>query len=417
MPTQTNPPFHNRGTLSLELLAAQQRLAQQRAAYHSEQRRVDVTATRHETIKVVSYQKLLCSLPPHLGWGSNTLRRNSHTAWPKQETHLSPLPYPPSVTPTKSALSLTKAPSIAVYPDLATAFLREKVVAAGRIWVLLRFLDRTGRGWFCTDDVKTILTEKDAAHRVCGWRQLRNLLHQGEGTFWRRNNGRLWLTSLAKLLLKFDIARLNYNPVAIPLSVWQGNIGALRAHLYASFHSGRATDQPKCDPSPPIARATLASITSVSPRIQRRYEQIADVEQQHNYCIGEHFSEDQYKEAAWQYGQAAFPFVDILGKRGRCGQKYIARQLPNTYAGPHHKQKTYQRKRINKRLADLLNSGTAGNGRSNKSSDADGRFELRYFANGRLAAKAVTHNRTSTAYWHQPSNQRGSRFWHSIETG
>jgi hypothetical protein len=242
---------------------------------------------------------------------------------------------------------------------------------------------------------------------------MRNLLNQGDGLFWKRVNGRIWLTSLPKLLLKLNISRLNQNSVTIPLDIWTAKIGTLRAHLYASFHSSRAGKQDDT-PAAPIARATIEAITSVSPRIQRLYEQSARVKQKTNYCVGAAYSEQQFKESAWQHGRAAFQLKDVLGKQGDAGQSYIAWQLPNSYTGPHQTHEKHQRKRMNRRLVDLLDKGIAGNGRSQEFASDSSKFERRYFANGRLAAKIISRAEQPAVYWPQPKKRRTCQLWHQM---
>lgn len=386
---------------------------QRRAAFTPQPQR-DSFPPKRAGERGVSYQTLLDQLPAHLDWGCRRIRQAARTAPPLKQTQkriLSRVQSLPEPDQDKTTIE-----TLTVYPELAAALLREQLVAAGRIWMLLRFLNNKGSGWIAIEEAKAALTEKRSALRVCGWRQLRNLFNQGDAIFWRRANGRIWLTSLPKLLRHLDVTRLQQNCVAIPLSIWLGKIGTLRAHLYASFHSSRSGNDQSTNQAAPIARATLETITSVSPRIQRLYEQTASVSQQRNFCVGARYSDEQYREAAWQHGTAVFKMIDGKGKRGHSGQAYIAWQLPNSYVGPHDRHQTQQRKRINRRLADLLNKGTAGNGRSNEFKYARNRFEMRYFANGRLAAKAHSKQTPSAAYWPQPNNKKQTQLWYKMET-
>lgn len=415
MPTKPTLLASSEAALTPELVAAQQRLMQLRKEISRQSNNLEPSAVRAGGETAVSYKNVFSTLPAHLGWGSQSLRPVTAT---EQESHqpatLSTIYV--EVKPDPTVRPKTATDTISIYPELALAFLREQLVAVGRVWVMLRFLDEQGCGWIGVDEAKIALTKKSSLHRVCGWRQMRNLLNQGEGLFWRRENGRIWLTSLPKLLIKLNLTRLSQNSVAIPLPVWKGKIGTLRAHLYASFHSSRASmAQSTKQQTAPIARATLETITSVSPRIQRLYEQTADVAHHYNYCIGAPYSEQTLREAAWQHGRATFKLTDSRGKQGRAGQAYVAWQLPNSYAGPHQKHETDQRKRINKRLTVLLHQGKAGNGQLEESNFVDHRAGQRYFANGRLAAKAITHNKSQNALWPQPQKQQTHQIWHQME--
>ncbi len=65
--------------------------------------------------------------------------------------------------------------------------LRQEQTAAGRLWLLLRHMDVDGRGVLRVVNLRETLTTPKTRHRLCGWRQLRNLLRQGEGLYWQRD--------------------------------------------------------------------------------------------------------------------------------------------------------------------------------------------------------------------------------------
>ncbi|MCP4360161.1 MAG: hypothetical protein GY796_19310, partial [Chloroflexi bacterium] len=67
-----------------------------------------------------------------------------------------------------------------LYPDIGLGMLRQELAAPGRIWLLLRCYDVSGRGWVDVTQARAMLTGKEAVLKVCGWRQLRNLFRQGE---------------------------------------------------------------------------------------------------------------------------------------------------------------------------------------------------------------------------------------------
>ncbi|HMT21745.1 MAG TPA: hypothetical protein PKE20_10975, partial [Promineifilum sp.] len=80
--------------------------------------------------------------------------------------------------------------SVKVFPDLALAMLRTKTAAAGRVWLLLRHADAAGRGRVAVDEATRLLTDDGSPLRVCGRRQLANLLRAGEGLYWQRDTDR-----------------------------------------------------------------------------------------------------------------------------------------------------------------------------------------------------------------------------------
>jgi hypothetical protein len=203
---------------------------------------------------------------------------------------------------------------------------------------------------------------------------------------------------VAKVAEQLAVDRLKHQPVGVPVAVLTKKIGVVRAHLYASFHSGRS--------EAPISRDKLEELSNVRPRIQRRYEKIAKVKKQRNFAVGQQVDGQNLEEKAWQHGHATFQLKDFQGKRGRKGKTYLAWQLPNSYSGPHAQLAKGQQKRINQELTDLFMQGMTGNGQ-------DSRLNRRFFDNGRIAAKAFSKAKQSI-YW-QGIDNHGCQFWHVLE--
>ena len=339
------------------------------------------------------------SLPAHLGWNSPAITAILHTA-----VSSPPAPHPPQPIFQPASQPVRITDTLRVYPDVALGMLRAEQEAAGRIWLLLRHLDEQGSGWISPQMARKRLTERPSPLRVCGKRQLRNLLAQGEGVFWRMGNGRIWLRSVAKVAAALGVWRLTGRPVALPVTVLTQGMGNVRAHLYASFHSGRQKGVPA-----PIARSTLQQLTCVHPRTQRRYERQAHVHARSNYAIGQHADTSTAEDAAWQHGRAAFHLTDVEGLQGQRGVTYLAWQLPNQYAGPHQPQPKGRQKRINRELADLFRKGMTGN-----SAKTVAPFRAkRFFGNGKAAAQAYSRNAGREVYW--PGEPKHSlQFWYML---
>lgn len=396
--------------LSPELLAANQRLyalrAQAQAQRPVEGRAADLAAMPATSSSISA---AVTALPVHLGWGSHTLtavvRRRQQTlvqaqasqAWRAPAT--APAPDPESI-PAISASE--QSDSVILYPDVALAMLRQEQTAPGRLWLLLRHLDTDGRGWLRIDLAREKLTRPDAPLRICGWRQMRNLLRAGEGVFWQRDATRIWLRSTVKVALALDVARLTGRPVELPLDVLTSSIGVVRAHFYASFHSGRASE--RHPGSKPIARETLARVTGVSRRSQRGYEEIAHVQTQTNYAIGPRLDEETEQELAWKNGQALFTLKDYRGYQGRQRQRYLAWQLPNSYHAPHVTCGRGRQKHLNRQLAlarqqdDLCKQRDTGNATLVEEGQATCQ-RRRYFRQGAGAARAYNRCPQETVYW------------------
>lgn len=274
--------------------------------------------------------------------------------------------------------------SIVVHPSLVLALLREKLEAPGRVYFLLRFIDHQGRGWLRIEDIRRELTHKDSPLKICGWRRLRQLLSQGEGLFWRQDaQDRLWLKGLHRIAYGLDFGRLQGFPIELPIKALLGGIQAVRAAFYACFHGGREAK--------PISRQKLKEVSGIAQRTQLDYEEIAGVKRRRNLAIGERYTTENVQERAWKQGRASFRFVDAKGRQGQKNREYIAWQLPNSYEAPYQRRSRGSRKRLNRKLKDLLTKGITGN--------AEAVVERVFFSNGALAAKSYNRDPGKDAYW------------------
>ncbi len=315
-----------------------------------------------------------------------------------------------------SSLTGAKVPptTVRLQPALALAILGAEQAPAGRIWLLLRLLDEAGQGWLPADHVREQLTRKKSSSRkesktaVCGRRQLRNLLNQGQGIFWEtqqaqdRSRDRIWLKSPARVAVALGLERLAGRPEEIPLASLLGGIGRVRAHFYATFHSGRQTG---ADPGAPISRARLADLTHVPPRTQRLYDETAGIKRQANYAIGPDYNKENIQERAWQHGRAVFKFIDHQGKQGHAGRRYVAWRLPNSYAIADgfiadNAAPSGKRKRNNKRPVDLVTIGAQGNDRS--LIRCPRQATTLFHPDGGAAGKAYNGDCSVDAYWPEP---------------
>lgn len=357
----------------------------------------------------------IVNTPPagNIGWESAPLtaalraadKRRARTSAGTTPQIARPAGHPPPAPPSSPA-------TITLYPDLALALLRHNLVGPGRVWLLLRHLDQAGRGWLTLESVRQALAAKDAPLRLCGPRQLRNLLAQGETIFWQRDRQRIWLRSAARVAAALQIPRLTTRPVVLPLSILQQGIGTVRAHFYASFHSGRAAELTPTPPAP-VARQTLCQLTKRSRRTQRTYEKRAGVRRQTNWALGPQatlLSEQQY---AWQHGRAIFRLTDRKGKHGPAGATYLAWQLPNSYEGPHQTLPIHRQKRTNRRLADLFIKGRTGNGETTLAARPQPRHR-RFYQDGRRAARGYQGAPVADAYWPGHTASRRGRIWHLL---
>ncbi|HSG18330.1 MAG TPA: hypothetical protein VLE70_18695 [Anaerolineae bacterium] len=364
-------------------------------------------------------------LPKHLGWGSQALTKALRATRANElQSSLQPansgihhrLPQPAAQPRTETPVS-GSGPSrkdVRLYPDIALSLLREREVAPGRLWLLLRHLDSNGRGWIEIETARRQLTGKESDLRVFGWRQMRKLLARGESLFWFRDGQRLWLRSPLNVAAALGVDRLSGRPVALPVSVLLQSIGLVRAHFYASFHSGRNPKKTKAAKAAPISRSTLQALCQTSRSTQRQYEKRTGVQQQRNFAIGKKLTVADFQNQAWDRGRAALRFKDRAGQVGRTGTEYTAWQLPNSYVGPHEAQSRGRQKRMNRKLADLLMKGMAGNDKqadhAEPAGDAGGRL---FFDSGATAAASYNRCPDQGIYWRGlGSSTSRCQVWH-----
>ena len=447
-------------TLSPELLGANRRLLALRQKQrcgtprdeHPEETAVAVPDERAAVPgpnAALSLSQCVADLPPHLGWESTAvsahLRGRKVGASKVPASPSEPIGAPPLIDPAAANshdVIRTPQSSIRLYPDLALALLRSEKVAAGRLWLLMRALDETGRGWWEQRDLYAMFCDDAALYPLCSRRHLRTLLAQGDGLFWQgTENGRFWLRGQLKVAQALGIGRMQYKPVALPLIVLLGAIGDVRAHFYASFHSSRN------DKGGPIARDTLRDLSGASRRTQQAYEQRAGVQVLVCISLGAPLTAvttqtmlpvalvspakrqavkrppasniSKTQEHAWRSGRAGFRLKDVRGCHGKPGQHYFARRLPNSYTGPHRPLSTHSCRRLNRQLIDLPQQGNAGNGQPAKSSAPgwrqDRQRSRRYYPDGATAAK--WWNRASgrrLVYWRGHKGARGVAIWYSL---
>ena len=333
----------------------------------------------------LQYKRLQAGVITQTGETPSALLTDTLVGWGKSEA-LCPHEQP-SAPVTKSVIA---------HPTMLLAMLKQNLEAPGRVYLLLRSSDGQGRGWLEIEHIRRLLTSKDSPWRICGWRRLRQLLNQGEGIFWQRDHkGRLWLKGMHKIACTLDCGRLSGFPILLPIATLLGGIQAVRGAFYAAFHSGRASN--------PISRQTLQELSGVPERSQRAYDHVAKVERQENLAIGERYSQEQAQERAWKQGRAVFRFIDVRGLQGRPRAEYLAWHLPNSYTGPYERRSRANRKRVNRKLADLVKKGIPGTGEET--------VERLFWPNGALAAKGYCRDPRRDAYWPVQAPSPGYTFW------
>lgn len=287
--------------------------------------------------------------------------------------------------------------TVRCYPSIALAAMRERREASFRIWQLGRLFDPNGAGWIAESDLKKALCDESSPHFCFTWRRARQLFILGEGTFWDRSDGRLWLYGAACVARNLSVERLEGKPVNVPIKALTGSIKQVRAAFMDAFHSGRKRQNP-------ISRETLRNLSSWAESTQRGHDETAGIQAQGNLAIsGEVFSAETLREAIWQRKGGVFEFYDNNSK-----QLTLAWRLPNTYTGSLTRARRGRNRKINQQLKlDLVDyaesGGTGGNGL------------IRLFhKNGATAAKSVCRNGGQDAYWQCETSRGGAGVWRCL---
>jgi len=424
--------------VSPQLAAAQEQLYQRRRQRRQERLAAQLPIRTDEQGRPQRSQSTTTAQPPsraalapHLGWESEGYMRARRAADALRERRAAcaearrhnwrswrPQQQEPAKQAGRSAAAHSQPPAaIRLFPDMAMAMLRRGVAAPGRLWLLLQHIDVTGRGWVSTAEARSRLCTPGAPLHLCGWRQLRNLLDQGEGLFWQREDGtgeqRIWLAGTARAAMRLGITRVQLEPVALPVIHLLNGIAAVRAHFYASYHSSREQSD-RAGLGRPVSRATLAELMQVSPHSQRAYERVAGVRRHPNWAIGPAQAEAPAQELSWQHGQSLFTFTDRRGHYGRPGARYLAWQLPNSYQGPHQTQGRRHQKALNQQLVDLYSKGFTGNGKQQAEEEGATAASSRFYDNGQAAVRALNRGLQHDAYWRTERREKQYQIWHIL---
>lgn len=267
---------------------------------------------------------------------------------------------------------------VKVYPSLLVGFLQSRQAAVGRVYQLFRAYDThtSGPGWLQEDDARALLT--DGPWQVMTWRRLRQILAAGEGLVWTRDDcGRVWLHGPARIAKALGCGRMQGHPVYLPVAALLGGMQQVRAHFYASWHSGRGKEGSR---PAPVSREALEQLTGVKERSQRDYDQVARVVKVDNLATLGIDSDQARQDATWKHGRAVFTIVDHLGLQGQKGQRRLMQKLPNAYLPAHDEAPRGRQKTINKQIGNPVIYEGRGN---------DGAGVNRIFhRNGAQAARA-----------------------------
>jgi hypothetical protein len=306
--------------------------------------------------------------------------------------------------------------TVKAYPSVLVAIYRAGLATVGRVWKLAQAIDKGDdpdqqSGKVYLEKLRAILTDDDSPHRIFTWRRLRQIVDEGDGICWDhdKKDGRLFLYAPGRIMTILEAERLKGRPVELPTAALLDGIQKTKAHFCTSFDSGRKEENP-------ITREKKRELTGCPESTQRTYDEITGNKIKRNFEIVGTYTPDLLHATAWQHG-GAFTFVDFQGKLGRERKKYVARRLPNSYAGAHVTAAKGRQKKIN-RAIDLVNPRERGNGRD---------VDRLYYQDAAAAAKAYDRDSSHDVFYThstalgrtaaRPSKLQGVLLWGRLSPG
>ncbi|MCA9981104.1 MAG: hypothetical protein KDD89_09725, partial [Anaerolineales bacterium] len=143
---------------------------------------------RHETPAPTA--NLIQALPAHLGWDSSRYTQIVREKAAHGEADGSGVGTAVADSQPEEQ-SPSEEPHLHIFGHVLDRLQQDGLEGAGRVWLLLRFLDRQqGQGRVSLELARHMLTSKHSAYRCLSWKRLRQVLNEGEGIFWHRDKKR-----------------------------------------------------------------------------------------------------------------------------------------------------------------------------------------------------------------------------------
>ena len=219
--------------------------------------------------------------------------------------------------------------TVRAYPSLLNASHKAGSVPGMWLYLLLKAIDDQGRGCVHIHHARKMLTTRSRFRVQQSWRRLRQILADGEGVYWTRDNvGRIWLRAPGRIATALNCDHLDGRPILLKLADLRQDIATVKAHFFAAFESGRR------DPNP-ISQAALENITGVPERTQREYNKRLERTARKNVAITELAWEPEIFQPMAANGRTVFRLTDFHGVRGDKGKKYIAYRIPDSRSLSH----------------------------------------------------------------------------------
>ena len=339
------------------MLAAQERLLALRQANEAErvrrgmpQRDSQVAADSTPSNKKLG--EILSELPEHLGWGSLSAARIkevilppgtscSHSGGAKKIAELN------QDDPQENKAHT--AATVPIFAHVLDAIHRHKSDGVGRVWLLLRYLDREkGEGRVRIRDARFEICDPAGRLRCLSKKRFQQLIRAGNGRFWHKSKDGtfIYYHSEARVAAALGLNNIYGLAVDVPLGDLLKPIRHVRALFYEAFHCGRGEGF-----SNPITRRVMHQRGMTDGRTQRQYEALRGVNKRSEFAIVEKYSKGAWQRAQFEdqderVGGPAFIYIDYKGVLGKNPDRfkrpqgkrhwhhiYIMRQIGNAYAG------------------------------------------------------------------------------------
>jgi len=281
--------------------------------------------------------------------------------------------------------------------DVALAAMRSGQSSHYQLWLMLRLLDTQSRGWLETAVAAAAVCQPSSPNFLYQIPRFRQLVKEGDGRYWLKQNGRLWMRSTANIAHELGINQLSGRFVFIEENIISGQTAVFRSYCFSAWLSNHEN---------PLSQITIKGLTGIPERTQRRYCRMAGVTVQKNITIGPASKNADLHELSYRHG-GVFSFTDYRGQCGPAYRNYYAWHLPASYHVQCTRGSRKQQTRNNHKLADLAKAGTMGNGDNFHGSRL-------FFANGKAAARAVSRQVSGTMgdiYWLQKRAKTGTGIW------
>ncbi len=277
---------------------------------------------------------------------------------------------------------------VKVYPTLMNGFIAQGESVAARLYMLLRLVDKEGRGWLDRAYIRHLITDKTSPYHMWTQQYFGQVLRKGNGRFWQlTHNGRIRYKKVKLIVDELDCGKLEAVPVYMPSAAIVESLKTFKANCLAAFHAGRNEVNP-------ITRQVIRNITGVSETSQREYDKITNTRSQTNICLtGKDWNKENLREYNWKRGKNAFRFVDVHGKYSEPFTESIAYRLSNSYHPNMAQAPKGRQRRINREI-DLVKYV----GRQNAVQGISSNVKRRYYSDEGEAAKARSKNDHESFY-------------------